>query len=268
MSAHLVQAATILFREGLEAMLVIAALAGYLYKAGAAHRIRALYLGALAAVAASFIAAWIFAVFNAGQHDDTSEGIVIVLASAIMLYVSGWLMLKQDPKSWQTFISGKADEALAQNTAWAVGLLAFLSVFREGAETVLFVTALANAEGGWTFGIFAGLAVGAVLLAMLFYVLNRAARRIPLRPLFIVTSAFLFLMALKFVGDAIQEFQEQNFIPATPLEGGGWLESIGLNPTMEALSIQFLVGLFVIAAFSLVRREQHLSRRHHLETGA
>ena len=179
MSGALVQSATILFREGLEAMLVIAALAGYLDKVGAAHRIKALYLGALAAVAASFVAAWIFAVYNAGQHDDTSEGIVIVLASAIMLYVSGWLMLKQDPKSWKAFIAGKADEALAKDTAWAVGALAFLSVFREGAETVLFITALANTEGGWTLGIFAGLIVGAVLLAVLFVVLNRVARRVP-----------------------------------------------------------------------------------------
>jgi high-affinity iron transporter len=266
MLGTLLQAATILFREGLEAMLVIAALVGYLDKSGAAHRIRALYLGALAAAVASFIAAWIFAVFNSGQHDDTSEGVVIILASAIMLYISGWLMLKQDPKSWKTFIAGKVDTALAKDTAWAVGLLAFLSVFREGAETVLFITALANTEGGWTLGIFCGLLVGALLLAVLFYVLNRLARRIPLRPLFIVTSAFLFLMALKFIGDAVQEFQEQTYLLATPAPGSGWLEAIGLNPTVEALSIQFLVGLAVIAAFSLVRREQLLSTERRVAT--
>lgn len=262
MSSALAQAATILFREGLEAMLVIAALAGYLYKVGAGARVRELYLGALAAVIASFIAAWMFAVFNSGQHDDTSEGIVIVLASAIMLYVSGWLMVKQDPRTWQSFIAGKADQALASNTAWAIGVLAFLSVFREGAETVLFITALAGTEGGWTVGIFAGLCVGAVLLVMVFYVLNRVARRIPLRPLFVVTSVFLFVMALKFIGDAVQEFQEQNYIPVTPVEGGGWLETIGLNPSVEALSIQFLAGLFTVAAFSLVRREQMMASVH------
>ena len=89
MSAGFVQAAVILLREGLEAMLVIVALAGYLDKVGSSHRRSALYLGALAAVLASLIAAWIFAVFNNGQHDDTSEGVVIVLASAIMLYGSG-----------------------------------------------------------------------------------------------------------------------------------------------------------------------------------
>ena len=242
-------------------MLVIAALAGYLEKVGSSHRVRALYLGALAAILASFVTAWIFAVFNDGQHDDTTEGVVIILAAALMLYVSGWLMIKQDPASWKNYISAKANEALAKDTAWAVGLLAFLSVFREGAETVLFVTALAGTEGGWSPGLFAGLLAGAVGLAVIFFILNRLARRIPLRPLFVVTSAFLFLTALKFIGDAIQEFQEQNILPVTPVESLAWLEKMGLNPSLEALSFQFLIALFVIAAFSLVRREQALARK-------
>jgi high-affinity iron transporter len=260
MSGGFAQAAVILLREGLEAMLVIVALAGYLQKVGSTHRINALYLGALAAVLASLITAWIFAVFNDGQHDDTTEGIVIILAAAIMLYVSGWLMIKQDPKSWKDFISSKADEALAQDTAWAVGVLAFLSVFREGAETVLFVTALAGTEGGWTVAIFLGLLAGAAGLVVLYIVISRVARRIPLRPLFIITSAFLFFTALKFLGDAIQEFQEQSIVSTTPMESLAWIEKIGLNPSQEALAIQFLVALFVVAAFSLVRREIELSR--------
>jgi high-affinity iron transporter len=260
MSGGFAQAAVILLREGLEAMLVIVALAGYLEKVGSSHRINALYLGALAAVLASLITAWIFAVFNDGQHDDTTEGVVIILAAAIMLYVSGWLMIKQDPKSWKNYIASKADEALARDTAWAVGMLAFLSVFREGAETVLFVTALAGTEGGWTVAIFLGLLAGTAGLVVLYIVLNQVARRIPLRPLFIVTSAFLFFTALKFIGDAIQEFQEQNIISTTPLDSMAWLEKIGLNPSQEALAIQFLVALFVVAAFSLVRREIELSR--------
>jgi high-affinity iron transporter len=133
-------------------------------------------------------------------------------------------------------------------------------VFREGAETVLFITALAGTEGGWTVAIFAGLLAGAAGLAVLYIILNRLARRIPLRPLFIVTSAFLFFTALKFIGDAIQEFQEQSIVSTTPIDSMAWLESIGLNPSQEALAIQFLVALFVIAAFSLVRREIELSR--------
>jgi high-affinity iron transporter len=101
MSSAFIQAAVILLREGLEAMLVIAALAGYLTKAGAGHRIQALYGGALAAVGASIVAAWLFAVLNSGEHSDILEGIIILVAAALMLYVSGWLMVKQDPRGWQ-----------------------------------------------------------------------------------------------------------------------------------------------------------------------
>ncbi len=158
MSSAFIQAAIILLREGLEAMLVIAALAGYLTKAGAAHRIQALYGGALAAVGASIIAAWLFAVLNSGEHSDVLEGVIILVAAALMLYVSGWLMVKQDPRGWQEYLAHKADTALAQDTVWAVGALAFLAVFREGAETVLFINALATTEGGWSAGLFAGLA--------------------------------------------------------------------------------------------------------------
>jgi high-affinity iron transporter len=260
MSSAFIQAAVILLREGLEAMLVIAALAGYLTKAGAGHRIQALYGGALIAVAASFVAAWLFAVLNSGDHSDVLEGVIILLAAALMLYVSGWLMVKQDPRGWQDYLAHKADSALSQDTIWAVGALAFFAVFREGAETVLFINALAKTEGGWSAGLFAGLAAAAVGLAVLFYFINLIARKLPLRPLFIITSAFLFVMAIKFIGEAVQEFQEQAIITVTEVKGSAFLTAIGLNPTMEALSIQGLVILFVFATYSVFQRNNRLMR--------
>ena len=260
MSSAFIQAAIILLREGLEAMLVIAALAGYLRKAGSAHRVGALYGGALAAVGASFIAAWLFAVFNSGDHSDVLEGVIILFAAALMLYVSGWLMVKQDPRGWQDYLAHKADSALAQDTVWAVGALAFLAVFREGAETVLFINALATTEGGWSAGLFGGLAAATVGLAVLFYFINMIAQKIPLRPLFVITSAFLFAMAIKFIGEAVQEFQEQAIITVTEVKGSGVLTAIGLNPSMEALSIQLLVILFALATYSVFQRNSRLAR--------
>ena len=258
MSSAFIQTMVILLREGLEAMLVIAALASYLVKSGAEHRVKALYGGALAAVGASFIAAWIFAVFNSGDHNDTLEGVVILLAAALMLYVSGWLMVKQDPRGWQTYLATKADSALGQGTAWAVAMLAFLAVFREGAETVLFIAAVA--KDGWNAGIFAGVAVGLVLLAGLFYVINRVAQRLPLRPVFMITSAFLFVMGIKFIGDSLQEFQEQTLVPFTEIKNIAWIGNIGLHPNVEALSIQFLIVLAALATYSLFLRNDRLMR--------
>ncbi|MGX9392733.1 FTR1 family iron permease [Nitrobacteraceae bacterium UC4446_H13] len=260
MSSAFIQAAVILLREGLEAMLVIAALAAYLTKAGGGHRVKSLYAGALAAVAVSIVAAWLFAMLNSGQHSDLMEGIIILFAAALMLYVSGWLMVKQDPHGWKEYLAAKAHNALAQDTAWAVAALAFLAVFREGAETVLFVNALATTEGGWSVGLFGGLAAATLGLAVLFYFINLIAQKIPLRPLFIITSAFLFAMAIKFIGEAVQEFQEQSILPFTQVAGADWLSAVGLNPTVEALSLQLLVILFALATYSLVVRNKRLTR--------
>jgi high-affinity iron transporter len=169
-------------------------------------------------------------------------------------------MVKQDPRGWQEYLAHKSDTALSQDTVWAVGALAFLAVFREGAETVLFINALATTEGGWSAGLFAGLLAATAGLAVLFYFINLIARKLPLRPLFIVTSAFLFLMAIKFIGEAVQEFQEQAIITVTEVKGSAFLTAIGLNPSMEALTIQGLVILSALAAYSVVQRNNRLMR--------
>jgi high-affinity iron transporter len=254
MASTFFQAALILVREGLEALLVIAALAAYLDKVGARERISALYAGAGVAIAASLLAAWLFEIFNNGAHSDLMEAVIIVLAAALMLYVSGWLMLRQDPRAWQGFLTSKADDALAKRTGIAVAALAFLAVFREGAESVLFVHALAATSGGWSMELFAGLLVAAVLLVVLFFVINVIARRLPLRPVFIGTSMFLFFMAIKFIGQAVQELQEQQWLSYTELRGGGWLATIGFNPTVEALSVQLAVIALAIFTFIVMDR--------------
>ncbi len=133
-------------------------------------------------------------------------------------------------------------------------------MFREGAETVLFINALATTEGGWSAALFAGLAAATVGLVVLFYFINLIARRIPLRPLFIITSAFLFAMAIKFIGEAVQEFQEQSIVSFTEVKSLSWLSDLGFNPTMEALSAQLLVIVFALATYSVFQRNSRLVR--------
>src|SRR5260370_41870439 len=113
MSSAFIQSAVILLREGLEAMLVIAALAGYLTKAGAGHRIQALYGGAFAAVGASIVAAWLFAVLNSGEHSDALEGAIILVAAGLMLYVSAWPRVEPEPRGGQAYLRTKAASTLA-----------------------------------------------------------------------------------------------------------------------------------------------------------
>jgi high-affinity iron transporter len=231
---------------------VIAVLAAYLDKAGARDRVVALYAGGGAAIAASLLAAWLFEILNNGAHSDLLEAAVIVVAAVLMLYVSGWLILRQDPRTWQSVLKSKADEALARRTGIAVAVLAFLAVFREGAEAVLFIHALVKASGGWSVELIGGLMAAAAGLAVLFFVINNLTHLMPLRPIFIATSAFLFFMAIKFIGQAIQELQEQQLVSYTNLRGAGWLDSIGFNPTVEAIAAQTVVIVIMLAILIFV----------------
>src|SRR5882724_8436535 len=106
MNATFVEAAAILLREGAD------------------DRLRALWLGAAAALAASIGAAWIFEQFYNGTHNDIFEGVVIFLAAGLLFYVSGWLFLKQDPKSWQDYLRKQTDKALAARSWYIVAALA------------------------------------------------------------------------------------------------------------------------------------------------
>ncbi len=247
------QAAVILLREGLEAMLVIAALAAFLRRSGLQDRLTALYAGALAAIVASFGTAWVFETFFNGAHNDLFEAGVMLLAAALMFYMSGWLFLRQDPRAWQADLRRAAERAVSAGTALSLAGIAFLAVFREGGETVLFLHSLAQTSGGWGPAIIGGLGVAALGLLVIFIAMQWLALRLPLRPIFLVTSGFLFVMGLKFIGDAAQEFQEQALIPIHDQGVPDIFLSLGLNGTWEAIGAQALVVLVALAGIALVQ---------------
>lgn len=248
------QSGAILLREGLEALLVIAALAAFLRKAGAETETRSLYLGAAAAVILSLVGAVIMQTFLGGGHNDMAEAVIMTVAAVLMLYMSGWLFLRQDPRAWMAELQASAGHALSKGTAWSLGLIAFFAVFREGAETVLFLHALAATEGGWNAGLVLGLIGAVALLVVVFYSMRWLAGRLPLRPLFLATSAFLFLMALRFIGTAIQELQEQEFVSVTPANAlSDLLIPLGFNATWEALAAQGAIVILAIASMVALR---------------
>ena len=250
-----VQAFTILFREGLEALLVIAALAAFLRRSGAGERIATIYLGAAAAGLASLGMAWIFETYFDGNHSDLFEAGVMLAAAALMFYMSGWLFIRQDPRAWQADLNRLAERALGAGTVLSLAGIAFLAVFREGAETILFIHALAKSASGFDGSLLAGLAAAAVALAAVFVAMQWLALRLPLRPIFIVTSAFLFLMGLKMIGDAFQELQEQTIISVHDNGVPAFVTSLGFNGTWEALGTQGAILLVALAAgFVLLAR--------------
>ena len=247
------QSLSILMREGLEALLVLAALVAYLNKSGAGSRVWAVFAGASGGVALSIIAAILLELFFEGQNSNVLQGGSFLFAAVLLVYVSGWLFIRQDPREWQAYLRGHAEQALTSgNVIWAIGLLACLSVLREGAETVLFYHALARSENGWSMSIFSGIGSAAVLLGILFTIMQAVSVRLPLRPLFIVTSAFLLAMSLKFIGNGLHELQEIEMVPNNIAHLPEWWEAIGLNPSWEALGAQAAVLLGVIATFAVL----------------
>jgi len=248
MTSTAVQAGLILLREGLEAILVLAALAAFLRRA-APERGGALYWGAGAGLLASLAAAWAYWQWAGGAHDDRIEGVTCLVAAALMLWTGGWMARRSDPKAWAATLRRQAEAALAkERVALAVGAIGFLAVFREGAETALFLVALGSDSGAGP--IILGLAVAALLLAGVWYAVMRAAIRLPLRPLFLGTSIFLLVMAARFAAAAVQEFQEQILIPFTPLDLPAWLEDLGIPTSLEGLIAA--AAVFAIAALVLL----------------
>ena len=243
------QAAVILLREGLEAILVLAALAALLRRT-APERTGALWAGAGLGLLASLLTAGAYAAWRGGVHDDFVEGITCLVAAGLMLWTGGFLWRRADPRAWASALQRQAHAALtADRVPVALGLIGFLAVFREGAETALFLAAL-GAEGSMA-GMLAGLAAGAVGLGVLWWLLIRAAVRIPLRPLFRATSLFLLFMAVRLVAAGIGEFQEQAMVSFTPTDLPDLAETLGLAPSWEGLVAQLLVlgGAVVVLAW-------------------
>lgn len=257
------QAFAILFREGLEALLVVSALAAFLRKAGATDRLPTLYAGAGAAIVASFAMAWVFVAFFEGVHNDLIEAAVIGLAAVLLLSMSGWLFVRQDPRVWQADLDRMAGRALGTGTAMSLAAIAFLAVFREGAETILFLIALAASAGGWSGSLFGGLAAAILVLGAVFVAMQWLAVRLPLRPIFLATSAFLFVIGIKLIGDAIQELQEQVVVPVHTDGVPDIVSTIGFNASWEALGLQATV--VAVAALGLLAWRRRTPALHPAE---
>ncbi|MES2710118.1 MAG: FTR1 family protein [Pseudomonadota bacterium] len=248
----------ILLREGLEAVLVLAALAAFLRRA-APERLGALGTGAAAGILASLLAAAAYATWRDGMHDDRVEGVVCFAAAGLMLWTGGWLARRADPRAWQAALAGQAQRALRSGrVARAVAGIGFLAVFREGAETVLFLGA-AGAERAGAWPVVVAAAVAALALYVIWRLVAQATRRLPLRPLFLGTSLLLLVLALRIAAQGLGEFQEQALAPFTPANLPEVLEWLGFAPSWEGLALQGALALVALVACWPRRRQVALA---------
>ena len=251
----------ILLREGFECILVISALAAWLRRTEHARRVRDLYLGSAAALLASG-ALWIAArsvIRVSGADQEVLEGVTMLIATAVLFVVSYWLISKVEGRKWQQFITRKMKATLGHGGRFGLGFLAFVVVFREGFETILFYEALiASSPPGAGAGIAGGVAVALCLLVAIYGVFIRAGRRLPLRPFFSVTGGLLYLLAFKFLGNGLRELQEGGVLGVTPVDWvprSAFLQDwLGIHPSLETTAAQAVLLVLALAALAVAFR--------------
>jgi high-affinity iron transporter len=176
----------------------------------------------------------------------------MVVATVVLFYVSYWLLSKMEVVKWNQFVKGKVHDALTSGSALALAGAAFLAVYREGFETVLFYKALFVSGGtaGGALPVLAGMAVGGAILVAVYVAIHRFGVRLPLKPFFGITSAFLYYMAFVFAGKGIAELQEGSLVTTTVLHWAPRVPAFGIYPTVESLAAQGLLIVLALVALT------------------
>ena len=174
----------------------------------------------------------------------------MLTAAAVLFYVSHWLLSKIEVARWNQFVRTRVQEAVTSGSALALATAAFLAVYREGFETVLFYKALvlAGPAGNTLLPVVGGIALGSLVLVAVYYAINRFGVRLPLKPFFAVTGLFLYYMAFLFAGRGIAELQEGGIIATTVLPWAPRIPALGIYPTVESLVAQGVLAALLLGA--------------------
>ena len=257
------QAFLILIREGLEALLVVAAVIAYLVKSGNKRFAKWIYLGVVAGLAGSGLVAVLFTFLfgGSGPIQEISEGVCALIATLMLLWTSNWMLNKSSVEAWNNYIRNKTEavvagaqskvesgQGLGLGMVTSLAMLSFLAVFREGAETVIFYESIysmsQDAHGMWVGGLTA-----AAVLIVIFLILRFTSVKIPIGPFFLVTSIVMAALVVIFAGGGIHALIEGDLIEGTYLSIVPTNDWIGLYPYVETIAAQVIAAIAVVALF-------------------
>lgn len=257
------QAFIILLREGLEAILVVAASIAYLIKTGNKSMTRYIYFGVAAGLAASGILAVVFnALFGgSGPQQEITEGVVALIAMLMLLYTSNWMLSRSSEHAWNAYIKDKTVAAVSKGSLLSLAMLSFLAVFREGAETVIFYQAIFSMVSSSTSGIWWGAACAAVVLVIVFLLIRCTSVNMPIRPFFIVTSVFMAVLVVIFAGGGVHALIEGDAVNGTYLKGVPTSDWLGLYPYAETIAAQAAAAIVVITLTAVALIKEARTRR-------
>ena len=252
----------IILREGLEALLIVAAIVTYLVKNNHQDKLPTIRQSVYVALIASVITAVIFQLIfsaNSGVNRERLEGITMLIAVVMLFMMSYWLLSKVEAQNWKRYLEGKLSTALSTGSLIGLWLTSFLAVYREGAETVLFYYALiADAKSAVDFlYLFAGFAVGVILLTICYFIMRYTVVRLPLKPFFLFTGSFMYLMAFIFAGKGVLELIEGKVFEPTLLAGVPEISWLGIYPYIETLLPQAILILAAVFAWFYMKYENN-----------
>ncbi|OCG52090.1 FTR1 family iron permease [Gilliamella sp. Imp1-1] len=252
----------IIFREGLETILVIAAISAYLVRSGHLAMVKVVYMSSLVAIFASILAAIaLHTVFDiSGANQEIVEGIAMLLATVVLFFISNWMFSKAEAEAWKSYVEEKVQTAVSSGSRFALGFAAFLAVFREGAETILFYQAMLVEAKEHMDMVWYGLAIGTIILAIIFVVIRFGTMKLPIRPFFIGTSILMYIMAIAFAGGGVKELQEADMIPVTSVDFIHSVEVLGIYPTVETLVPQIIM-VFIVVVSVIYYKAKHSCKK-------
>ena len=252
---------TILLREGLEALLIVVAMVAFLRKTERPDVLAYVHAGWVSALAAGGLtwAAATYLISISGASRELTEGFGSLLSAVVLISVGVWMHGKGRADAWQTYIKEKLSAALSKQSAWFLFLLAFVVVYREVFETILFYAALWSQGGRLAMLLGAG---GAVLaLAVIAWVLLGFSKRLPIAEFFSYSAILIAVLAVILAGKGVAALQEAGLLDIRPLAAVPRIELLGLFPTWEGLGAQGLTAVAILLGFWLSGRRAAVSVR-------
>jgi high-affinity iron transporter len=248
-------AATILLREGLEALLIVVAMIAFLRKAERMEAMPYVHAGWVGALVAGFltwvVATWVIGISGASR--ELTEGFGSVLAAVVLLSVGIWMHGKAQADQWQRYIREKMAKALSGGSAWLLFGLAFIVVYREVFETILFYAALWTQGNGGT--ILAGSLSACATLAVIAWAMLRYSRRLPISKFFTYSSWLMAILTVVLAGKGIAALQEAGIVSIAPLHSVPRISLVGLFPTAQTVVAQVLMIVALAIGFAFNRRK-------------
>lgn len=255
-SYSFVDALLILLREGIEALVIIAGLVAFLKRTNNGDKQVWVWSGVIGGIIASAILAICINVFfskiTAATSREYLEGIIGLIAVIMMFTVGAWLHTKTNIHHWNHFMKEHLDKAIAKGSLFSIATLSFLSIFREGGETIIFYAGIAPLMSMKELVL--GIGIALVILVIFGFVIIRYSTKIPLRPFFVIAAWLIYILAFKMIGVSVHALQVANTIPIHNIQTVPYIELIGLYPTVETLVPQLILLVCILGTTVYVKK--------------